>query len=116
MILREARRFLRSSPLLSISAVVVLALGIGASAVALALLLAFSSLAYPGMRAMGYATIAEETEGGGSVPIAWHRFEELRDASRQSTTLAAYSRLINTTLEMNGRSRPVRVAAISSGA
>jgi predicted permease len=97
------------------SAVVVLALGIGASALALALLLAFSSLAYPGMRANGYATIAEETEGGGSVPIAWHRFEELRDASRQGTTLAAYSRLINTTLEINGGSRPVRVAAISSG-
>jgi predicted permease len=115
MILREARRFLRSSPVLGLSAIVVLALGIGASALALALLLAFSSLAYPGMRASGYATIAEETDGGGSVPIAWHRFEQLRRSSSQSTTLAAYSRLINTTLEINGGSRPLRAAAVSTG-
>jgi putative ABC transport system permease protein len=115
MIIREARRFVRSSPLLSISAVVVLALGMGASALALALLLAFSSLAYSGMRAAGFATIAEETDGGGSVPIAWRGFEELRGSLRQGTALAAYSRLISTRLEVNGRSRPLRVVAVSSG-
>jgi hypothetical protein len=115
MFFREARRFLRSSPLLGLSAVVVLALGIGASALTLGLLLALSSLSYPGMRAIGYATVAEETEGGGSIPITWHRFEELRRSSSQSPTVAAYSRLINTTLELNGGNRPLRVAAISGG-
>ncbi len=115
MIFREARRFLRSSPILSLSAIIILALGIGASALALALLLAFSSLTYPGMRALGYATIAEETEGGGSVPIAWQQFVELRGSSPQNTKLAAYSRLGNATLEVNSKSRPLRVAAVSSG-
>jgi len=115
MILREARRFYRGSRLLSLSGVVVLALGIGASAVLLALMLAFSSLTYPGMRNIAYATIAEETEGGGSIQIAWPRFEQLRASTGGRTTLAAYSKIINTTLEVNGNRRPVRVAAISSG-
>ena len=115
VIFREARRFLRSSPILSLSAIVILALGIGASALALALLLAFSSLTYPGMRVLGYATIAEETEGGGSVPITWQQFDELRGSSLQNAKLVAYSRLGNATLEVNGGGRPLRVAAVSSG-
>jgi putative ABC transport system permease protein len=114
VILREARRYWRSSPLLSLSAVAVLALGIGACALTLALLLAFSSLTYPGMRQMGYATIAEETEGGGSVPITWKRFEELASSGR-NTRLAAYSRLINTTADIGGSNRVLKVAAVSSG-
>jgi predicted permease len=115
MILREARRFLQSSPLLSLSAVAVLALGIGASALALALLLAFSSLTYPGMRSLGYATIAEQTEGGGSVPISWNRFEKLRTQPGQDVSLAAYSAEISTTLEINGQSGPLKIAAVSRG-
>ncbi|WP_263358086.1 hypothetical protein [Acidicapsa ligni] len=67
MMLREMRRFLYSSPLLGLSGILILALGIGISAIALALIFAFSSLAYPGMRPAGYATIAEETEGGGGL-------------------------------------------------
>lgn len=114
MIFREARRFLRSSRLLSVSAILIVALGIGASALALSLLMALSSLSYPGMQAIGYATVAEETEGGGSVPITWQRFEELRTSSAGNTTLAAYSRPIHTTLEVNGASSPLRVAAVSS--
>ncbi|MGC9293530.1 MAG: ABC transporter permease, partial [Acidobacteriaceae bacterium] len=115
MVLREARRFFRSSPLLSFSGVLVLALGIGTSTLALALLLAFSSLTYPGMRTLGYATVAEETNDGGSISIAWSRFEELRTTSRQGVKFAAYSEPINTTLEAHGTNKPLKVAAISSG-
>ncbi len=115
MVVREARRFLQSSPILSLSAVAVLALGIGASGLALALLLAFSSLMYPGMRALGYATISEQTGGGGSMPISWQSFAKLRATPQQSTSLAAYSRQISTTLEIDGKSRPLRLAAISNG-
>jgi predicted permease len=115
MIRREARRFLKSSPLLSLTGVAVLALGIGASVLALALLLAFSSLAYPGMRALGYATIAEETEGGGSGQITWKRLTDIRTSSREDAGVAAYSSLISTTLQINASSRPLKVAAISTG-
>jgi hypothetical protein len=115
MILREARRFLKSSPLLSLTGVAVLALGMGASALALALLLAFSSLTYPGMRALGYATIAEETEGGGSEHITWKRFSDLRTSLRENARIAGYSSLISTTLQINQSSRPLKVAAISTG-
>lgn len=115
MVVREVRRFLQSSPILSLSAVAVLALGIGASWLALAMLLAFSSLTYPGMRALGYATIAEQAEAGGSMPISWARFENLRSSSNQDIVLAAYSREISTTLEIDDKSRPVKVTAVSRG-
>jgi predicted permease len=114
VILREARRYLLSSPLLSLSAVAVLALGISACALALALLLAFSSLTYPGMRQMGYATIAEETEGGGFVPVTWKRFGELSSPG-QNVRFAAYSSPINTTAKIDGRNRALKVAVVSSG-
>jgi MacB-like periplasmic core domain len=115
MFLREARRFLKSSPLLSLTGVAVLALGMGASALTLALLLAFSSLTYPGMRALGYATIAEETEGGGSEHITWKRFSDIRTSSSENARIAGYSSLISTTLQINHSSRPLQVAAISKG-
>jgi putative ABC transport system permease protein len=115
MIVREARRFLKSSPLLSLSAVAVLALGIGASTFALAMLLAFSSLTSPGMRRIGYTTIAEETEGGGSVPIAWKEFENLRASPRHNTNVAAYSSQINTKLGADGGSSSLKLAAVSRG-
>lgn len=115
MILREVRRFLVSSPLLGLSGMLVLALGIGASALVLALLLTLFSLAYPGMRALGYATITEETEGGGSMRIAWRRFEEIGASSRQSVALAAYSKPVDAALQAGGESRPLKVAGISSG-
>ncbi|HET9282366.1 MAG TPA: ABC transporter permease [Candidatus Angelobacter sp.] len=115
MIMRESRRFFRSSPLLSLSGTVVLALGIGVSSLALALILAFSSLTYSGMRSAGYATIAEETQGGGSVQVSWRRLDELRAPLGQGTTLATYSTPISTPLEAGGMSRKVDVSAISSG-
>jgi predicted permease len=115
MVLKETRRFLQSSPLLSVSAVAILALGIGVSALALALLLAFSSLRYPGMRALDYATLAEPTSGGRSMPIPWHSIQELRTSPSWNTRLAAYSRPINTTLQVDAGSRPLKVAVVSRG-
>lgn len=115
MIMRESRRFLRSSPLLSLSGTVVLALGIGISSLALAFILAFSSLTYSGMRSVGYATIAEETQGGGSVQVSWRRLDELRAPLGQDTTLATYSKPISTVLDAGGISRKMDVSAISSG-
>lgn len=115
MVLREARRFLMSSPLLSLAGVVVLALGIGSSTLALVLLMKLSSLSYPGMQTKGYATLAEETEGGGSVQIAWRRFAELRASSPRGVVLSAYSKPIDAMLQANGGRRPLRVSAVSSG-
>jgi putative ABC transport system permease protein len=113
MVWKEARRFFRSSPLLSLSAVGVLALGFGASALALALLLAFSSPTYPGMRTMGYATLAEDTSAGGTMPVPWKRFEDFRSARSGNANLAAYSRPMRVTIETGGRNLPVTVAAAS---
>lgn len=115
MILREVRRFLRSAPLLTLSGIAVLGIGIGATALALSLLIASSSLVFPGMRHNGYATVTEETEGGGSVPISWRRFEKLRISSGRLAKVAAYSTPIDTTLGIGGATRPMKVAAISSG-
>jgi MacB-like periplasmic core domain len=114
MVLKEARRFLRRNPVLSLSAIGILSVGIGASAFALTLLLAFSSVTSPGMRFMKYGTIAEETAGGGSMAIAWNKFEELR-TSRQNASLAAYSRPIGVTLGADGAGRPLKIVATSSG-
>jgi predicted permease len=115
MILRETRRFFRSNLLLGISGIVVLALGIGTTALALALLFSFSSLAYPGMQSNGFATVAEETEGGGSVPLSWRRLDSLRANSGDGVAFAKYSKPIAATLEVNGAKKALKVAAISSG-
>jgi len=104
-----------SSPLLSLSGVIILALGMGSSALALALLLAFSSLGYPGMRTAGFATIAEESEGGGSMQVTWHNFEMLRANPQQGAALAVYSKPINATLQAHGTDKPLRLALISRG-
>lgn len=104
---------MRSSAALSLSAVAVLALGIGLSTLALAMLLAFSSLTSPGMRSMGYATIAEETGGGGSAPITWNTFESISHLPQQRVEFAAYSRGIATNLDRDGKSSSLTVAAVS---
>jgi putative ABC transport system permease protein len=115
MISNEIYRFFRHSPLLSLSGAAILALGIGVSTLVLSLLFIFSSLSYPGMRKLAYATIAEETEDGGSIEISWNRFESLRSSPGQSTAIAAYSGSIKATMGVNGESKALRVAAISSG-
>lgn len=115
MLLREARRFFRASPLLSCSGMLILALGIGSSTIMLALLCALSSLTYPGMRALGYATIAEQTEGGGSIRISWQRLESLRSAPHPGSSLAAYSDSFLANLTFRGTTRSVKIAAASRG-
>jgi len=115
MFLLEVRRFFRGAPLLTSSGVAVLGIGIGATATALSLLIASSSLVSPGMQHNGYATVTVETGGGGSVPIPWRRFEELRRASGRLAAFAAYSSPIDTILKIGGASRSMKVAAVSSG-
>jgi predicted permease len=114
MVRQETRRFVRRNPLLSLSAVIILSLGIGISAFTLTLLLALTSLPSPGMRLMNYATIAEATSGGGSRPIPWKIFEQLRTTSRQDIHLAAYSEPIDVTMWVNQKAMPLRVAAVSN--
>lgn len=115
MVLREARRFLRSSPTLSVSAVAVLGLGMGASALMIALLLSFSSLTYEGMRALGYATIAEGSKGGATMPTSWRRFQRLRSSFTGDVGLAAYSTELRSTMGAGATTKPLFVAAVSRG-
>jgi predicted permease len=115
MIVLEVRRFFRSAKVLTISGVVVLGIGVGSSALALSLLFAASSLVSTGMRHLGYATIAEPTGDGGSTPISWRDFEKARNLSDSVANIAAYSVPIGTHIEIDGRTHPFRVAAISKG-
>ena len=115
MVVREARRFIRTSPLLGLSGVLILALGISASALTFALIVALSSPVYPGMKLISYATIAEDNEDGASGRITWTRFEELRTASRSALALAAYSQSVDAQISMRGISSPLKLAAVSSG-
>ncbi len=115
MIRRELRRFFRSNLVLGISGILVFAIGIGASAVTLSLLIAYSSPTYPGIQQQGYASIAEETDDGGAMPISWDRFEELRSATHGGVRVAAYSSPITAVLVSASESRQIKLAAVSSG-
>lgn len=115
MIALEIRRFYRSAKLLTISGVIVLGIGIGSSALTLSLLEAVSSLASPGMRHAGYATIAKATGDGGLIPVSWREFEKLQAVSGRMAIVAAYSRPIRTTTGSGERARPFKVVAVSSG-
>jgi predicted permease len=115
MIVRETRRFFKSSPLLSLTGVLLLSVGVGSSAVALSLLLTFSSPRYPGMRSQGYATIGEGESGSVAMPVPWNWFEKLGREQRGGIRLAAYSPATEVVLGSGSGRKPVRVAAISSG-
>jgi hypothetical protein len=78
-LLKEVRRFFRSSPLLSVSGVLVLSLSLAVCLLALTMIAALSSMAYPGMRSLAYATVAEQTDGGGSMPISWDTLESIHN-------------------------------------
>lgn len=114
MLALEVRRFFRSARLLTVSGIIVLGIGIGASSLTLSLLLGASSLAPSGMLRLGYCSLAEETGSGGSVPISWQDLLRLRNAFGGLAQLSAYSRPIETALNINGTSRTFTVAAISS--
>jgi len=116
MIRKEAIRFLRRDPLLNGVAVMLLSLGIGLSTLALTLLFSLSSLVPPGARWMNYATIAEETSGGGSAPISWKAFELLRETvNHGNLQLAAYTSANNALLGDGAEMRTITVSAVSSG-
>jgi putative ABC transport system permease protein len=115
---KEVRRFFRSSPLLSISGVLVLSLSLAVCLLALTMKAALSSMAYPGMRSQAYATVAEQTDGGGSMPISWDTVERVHAAvQQQGIGLAAYSKPIAATLQTSPAGQPIRgnLAAISGG-
>ncbi len=115
LLVKPGARFLRSSPILSTSAIAVLGLGFGLSALSLALLWAFSSPRWPGLRPLGLATIAETTSSGGSMPVSWGTFERVRQQIPATMLVAAYSRQLTATLERNEDRRPVHFAAVSRG-
>ena len=116
MIARETLRFFKSSPLLSLTGVLLLSVGVGSAAVSLSLLLAFSSPTYPGMRIQGYATIGEGESGSVAMPVSWNQFEELSRDQRGAQRLAAYSPAVEIALgSPEGEPRHVRVAAVSGG-
>jgi len=115
LLVKPGARFLRSSPILSTSAIAVLGLGFGLSALSLALLWAFSSPRSPGLRPLGLATIAETTSSGGSMPVSWGTFERVRQQIPATMLVAAYSRQLTATLERNEDRRPVHFAAVSRG-
>ena len=109
MVRREIVRFFRRQRLFGFCGAAILTLGIGASTLALTFLLGFTSLSYPGIRAVSTATVAEEINGGRSTPISFERFERLRASSSHVARLAVYSRLLPTV------SGGPSVVAVSSG-
>lgn len=114
MITREIGRFFRRSPLLSISGVMILGFGFGLSALAIAMLLALSSLRRPGLADRSYATIAEETMGGGSARISWNRVTQLEHALPPHVFLAAYTEAAQVTLKTRNTSLATRASGASS--
>jgi len=74
----------------------ILALGLGTSTLALTFLFTVASLSYPGIRAASTATVAEAVNGGGSSPVTFRRFEQLRATSSHLARLAVYSRALPT--------------------
>lgn len=114
MILIEVRRFFRGAPLLCVSGIVVLGIGMGCSALALSLLFASSSLVSPGMQHVGYASIAEETGGGGSIPVSWLVFERTRSSLEHVSALSAYGVPFETKLKVHGENRAFEVALVSN--
>jgi hypothetical protein len=62
---------------------------------------------------MNYATIAEETSGGGLRPLTWKTFEQLQTTSKHSIDLAAYSEPVDVTMWVDERARPLKVAIVS---
>jgi len=116
MILKQYRRFLKRSPLVTLLAGAVLAVGFAGAALTSTVMLAMLAPKSGGLRAMHYVTVAEETSGGGSRPIAWKSYERLQQSSAGSdTTLVAYSEPILAHLSYQQNERDVLVAAVSNG-
>lgn len=109
-------RFFRRSPLVTTLAGVVLAIGFTSSAVALTIMLAMTAPRSSGLRSLAYATVAEETNGGGSQAVSWETFERLRDSAVWSDpVLVAYAEPIRAHLSYKQTEQEISVAAASIG-
>ena len=112
----QYRRFFRRSPLVTALAGGVLAIGFTFSAVALTIMLAMAAPRSSGLRPLAYATLAEETNGGGSQAISWATIERLRESALWSDpVLAAYAEPIRAHLSYKQMEQEISVAAASSG-
>ena len=111
-LLRETKRFLQKNPLMSLSGLLIVALGVGITATVLAQLWSFSTLAYPGMQARGYATVAEATSNGGSTPITWKQYQQIAQALPHRATVA-YSQPFSVTASAAGQNDTATLAAVS---
>ncbi|MGH9915277.1 MAG: ABC transporter permease, partial [Pyrinomonadaceae bacterium] len=116
MVLKQYRRFFKRSPLVTLLASFVLAVGFAGSALAYTIMLAMSSPSPNGLRSIPYATIAEETGGGGLQSIRWKTYQHLRETARWSDpSLFAYAEPIQARLNYNQTDYSISVAAVSRG-
>ncbi len=116
MILKEYRRFFRASPLVTSLASIVLALGFAGSTLAYTIMLVMSSPRPSGLRQMQYSTIAEETGGGGSGPVAWKTYEHLRESNGGTGfSLIPYAEPVRIVLGQNEIQREILVAGTPNG-
>jgi putative ABC transport system permease protein len=113
MILREIRRFIKNSPLLSSAGIIVMTLGFSASALSFTLLLAFTTLHSSGMKDVSYATLSEQVVDGGSSPISWERYTQLEKTQMPGIAFTAYSLPISAELGAYGYRKSIHLAAVS---
>ena len=96
--------------------IVVLAIGFAGSALTLTVMLAISSPVSNGLSPMRYATIAEETSGGGSRPISWSTYERLRDSAPwKDPALIAYAEPTRAKMAYGQTTMDISVAGVSDG-
>lgn len=112
VLLREIKRFVLKHPVMSLSGLLIVALGVGITATVVAQLWSFSALAYPGMQAKGYATVAEATSNGGSTPISWKQYQQVAQALPHSATVA-YSEPFSVSVSAAGQKDTASLAAVS---
>jgi hypothetical protein len=115
-ILKQSRRYLRRNPLLTLLAGIVLAVGFSGSTLAYTVMLAMLSPRTSGLRAMQYATIAEEARGGGFQSVTWKTYEHLRQSTSWSDpVLVAYAEPIRARVHFRNFQQELSVAAASNG-
>ena len=115
-VVQQYRLYMRRNPLLASLASIVLAVGFAGSALAYTVMRAMSSPSPVGLRSLQYATIAEETGGGGSQSVAWKTYQRLRESpGRPHLALFAYAEPIRAKLHLGETGIGISVAAVSSG-
>ncbi|MDQ2839965.1 MAG: ABC transporter permease, partial [Acidobacteriota bacterium] len=112
MMLRESLRFFRRYRMLSLSAVITLAIGLSASCLSLEILLSLADQGTNGLRPGSFVTIAESSRTGPLRPISWDVIRQL-SSDLNLTESGAYGVIISASLELDGRQKVIRVAAVS---